>query len=700
MKTVIRAFAAAVRRFPWLIVAVTVALTAILGPLSGRAEVAQGNEGFAPDNAEIQASERITEIFGSGAQESVFQIVVRSEDGAGDVITKDALLLVEDITEAILESDAAGNLSEQTGRPAIVSYLDPARRALAAQGVDPGMLPGDDEVKRAYLGALASPELADQTGFVTALLAEGSDPAAATAPGGLMLVFLTQPDAADADAAFDAQLELESGLAEAVRAVPVPEGLEVRPFSFGLLFESQDDFTGEVGRLFVYAALIILVILGFVYWLRPGGNATWARSIRRTAADVALTLFTILAAISWMQGIGVLLVDAGVLGSFNPVTQIIPILLIGLGVDYGIHITSRYREEAGEGDGVDASVRTAIGTVGVALTLATVTTSLGFLTNVFNPIPALKDFGILASIGIAISFILMMTFVPAVRLLLDRRAEAGGRLPSDGMAAGGERLLPRIMEKTSVLAERAAVPTLVVAFVLGGLGVWGLTQLETRFSFTDFLPEDDPAVVTLQILSDEFAGGLGEATAVLVEGEDLATAAVHNALVAAGEGLVEVDDVVLFQTPAGPVAATESPISVIGQLLAPGPDGGPADPAFAQVAGQIGLGADLTVSEGADVAALWSAAAAAAPEAWERVAHAEGGRVDAVLYDIQTKAGEERAGALRTQLVEAFVPVTAVDGVTAIPTSRRSSPTSSSTSCRRRRPARSSSRSSWRRSCS
>jgi uncharacterized protein len=490
MKTVIRAFAAAVRRFPWLIIAVTVALTAMLGPLSGQAEVAQGNEGFAPDNAEIQASERITELFGSGAQESVFQIVVRTEDGAGDVITKDALLLVEAITEAILESDAAGNLSEQTGRPAIVSYLDPARQALAAQGVDPEMLPGDDEVKRAYLGALASPELADQTGFVTALLAEGSDPAAATAPGGLMLVFLTQPDA-DADAAFDAQLELESSLAEAVRAVPVPEGLEVRPFSFGLLFESQDDFTGEVGRLFGYAALIILVILAFVYWLRPGGNATWARSIRRTAADVALTLFTILAAISWMQGIGVLLVDAGVLGSFNPVTQIIPILLIGLGVDYGIHITSRYREEAGEGDGVDASVRTAIGTVGVALTLATVTTSLGFLTNVFNPIPALKDFGILASIGIAISFILMMTFVPAVRLLLDRRAEAGGRLPSDGMAAGGERLLPRIMEKTSVLAERAAVPTLVVAFVLGGLGVWGLTQLETRFSFTDFLAEDD-----------------------------------------------------------------------------------------------------------------------------------------------------------------------------------------------------------------
>src|SRR5690606_11379914 len=128
-------------------------------------------------------------------------------------------------------------------------------------------------------------------------------------------------------------IEIETVLADAVESVDAPAGYEVRAFSFSLLFADQDDFTGEVGRLFGYAALIILVILAFVFWLSPQGNAGVLGSVRRTAADTLLTLFTIFAAISFMQGLGYLLIEAGLIGSFNPVTQIIPVLLIGLGVD-------------------------------------------------------------------------------------------------------------------------------------------------------------------------------------------------------------------------------------------------------------------------------------------------------------------------------------------------------------------------------
>src|SRR5690606_35488304 len=104
------------------------------------------------------------------------------------------------------------------------------------------------------------------------------------------------------------------------------------------------------------------------------------------------------------NGIGALLQRAGVLQPFSEVAQIVPILLIGLGVDYGIHLTSRDRDQLGRGDTVVSGMRTAIGTVGVALVLATVTTAVGFLTHIWNPIPALSDFGILASVGIVSAF--------------------------------------------------------------------------------------------------------------------------------------------------------------------------------------------------------------------------------------------------------------------------------------------------------
>jgi hypothetical protein len=265
---------------------------------------------------------------------------------------------------------------------------------------------------------------------------------------------------------FNLQVDRELAIARLLRE-QATDGVEVRPFTFTLLFEDGFDFQDELGRLFGAAFAIIVAVLLFVFWLRPGGNATRLRSVRRALADTGVTMLTILLAIVWMQGAGGLLQRLGVLGELTEVAQIVPILIIGLGVDYGIHLTSRYRDEVGAGASVDGGATRAIGTVGVALVLATVTTAIGFLTNIVNPIPALADFGILASLGIFASFILMLTFVPALRVLLDRRAEIGGRLPTDGMGATSSRLLPQLIGRTSVLAERAPVPTLLVMAVLG-----------------------------------------------------------------------------------------------------------------------------------------------------------------------------------------------------------------------------------------
>src|SRR5690606_8291464 len=89
-------------------------------------------------------------------------------------------------------------------------------------------------------------------------------------------------------------------------------------------------------------------------------------------------------------------------------------------------LISRYREEIGEGHGVDEAMGISIGTSGVALILATLTTVIGFLTNITNPVPALKDFGILAAVGLAYSFLRIMHFVPSLPHPLDPRAGPEG----------------------------------------------------------------------------------------------------------------------------------------------------------------------------------------------------------------------------------------------------------------------------------
>ena len=679
MKTFVRAFAFLVSKAPWPVVIVTLILFGVFGALAGQAEIAQGNEGFSPDNAELLAAERIGELFGEESQEGVLQVIVRNE--GGDVFTKEAFDTVWAIDAALQHNDLADNLSSIPGRGAWFTYLDPVLTE-ARQGAT---VETDEDVKRVYMEAINAP---GANARFTSLISQEGEASEARAQAGLILVFTRAPQG-DPEEAFDLAIENDTEVAEALEAVPVAGELEIIPFSFNLLFNDQGDFTGEVGRLFGMAALIILVILGFVYWLKPGGKGALLQSGRRTLADTLLTLFTIFAAISFMQGIGVLLLRAGIIGSFNPVTQIIPILLIGLGVDYGIHITSRYREEVGKGQDVEGAIGTAIGTVGVALALATVTTAIGFLTNVFNPVPALKDFGILSAVGIVVSFALMLTFFPAARKLLDRRTERRGDvpwgilrvlfvarkldrrlkrgLPIQGMQASSERFLPRLIARTSVLAEKVPMLTVAVALVLGGMGVWGLSQLETRFSFTDFLPEDSPGVSALQILQEDFGGGLGESTQVLIEGENLASPQVHNALVSASDSLAEVDNVVIFETPRGAIPSVTSPISLLSTLSRGGPQGPPNEAVLS--AGRLaGMEDNLSVDSGAGVGPLWDALLEEAPGQAQGMLHRTGQGYDAVLFDIGTQAGETGAGELRQNLLDNFSEISDM-GISVIATS-------------------------------
>jgi uncharacterized protein len=665
MSAIVTLLSRVVLAAPAVVVALALVLTAGLGVLSGQAQFATGNEGFAPDNPELLAAETIGERFG-GNGEAVLQVLVEGDD----VVSADGLAVARAIADAVAASDGAPYLAETPERPAVVHWLTPVEQALAASDAEGD--PDDATVEELFASTGAeAPD--DQAGFFAGLLPADVDAEdASDADAGLALVFLDTDDLAPADASdtevVEAMIDLDTTLAEAVREADLPAGYDAEAFSFWLLFGDQDEFQRELGRLFGSAFLIIVLILGLVYWVRPGLGQRRLPGMRRTVADVLITMLTIVMAIVWMNGIGVLLGPGylGLIGAMNDVSRIVPVLLIGLGVDYAIHLTSRYREELAAGGSVHDAIRRATTTVGVALVLATVTTAVGFLTNIVNPVPALTDFGVLAAVGIAASFLLMLTFVPAVRLLLDRRAERAGRLPRMAMARTGDRLLPSLMGRTAVLAEKAPVPTLLVTVLLGGtLGLWGLSQLEVRFSFTDFVSEDAPAAVAMETIVDRFGGGFGETTDVLVTG-DVATPEVHNATVTALEDAAGVADVATF----GEVAQAESVVGLLGMLLGGGPEGAAPPPDLAEAAADAGVGEDLRVAEDADVVALYDALLATAPEPADRVlARTDDGAYDAQRVSLQTTAGEARAAELRDDLGAAFSPVAAQQGVEVIATS-------------------------------
>jgi predicted RND superfamily exporter protein len=130
------------------------------------------------------------------------------------------------------------------------------------------------------------------------------------------------------------------------------------------------------------------------------------------------------------------------------------IFLIGLGIDFGIHIVMRHRE-ASDGQDGQAAMRTALASVGLALVMVTVTTAIGFLSNGISDVHAIQNFGLIAAWGVTAALIVFGAFIPALKLelesVLDRTA-GGGQT-----AFGTAGVTSRVLSGGAMLARRAPV---------------------------------------------------------------------------------------------------------------------------------------------------------------------------------------------------------------------------------------------------
>ena len=670
MKLLTNFFSSAATKRPVITILVVVLLTGFFGYMAGQAEELSTSFGGELDTPEIQAQSKLGEYFQTSGSQSVFQIIVSGED----VLTVDGYLAWQEINKAVLQSEIYPYLVKDQGG-AVQGFFAPVDFAKAFNPTLNVSAMSDEQFKQLYNQANGQmpPEF---KAFAAALLSSTYDEDKTTASAGLAIVTIDSSliveEFGGSDGVFIEQPRMEVALSDALSEISIGD-IKVSGFSFGLLLGNEgDDFLQEIGLLFGQAFIIILVVLAYIFFIRPRKGFGILKSGRRTFSDLLLSLGAILLSIGWMQGAGTILGPGylDIIGAPNQVSQIAPIILIGLGVDYAIHFTSRYREEIGSGNSITGSTSSTLKSVGIALTLATLATIVGFLTNIVSPLPELKDFGILVSTGIFFAFFLVMTFVPAIRTLLDKRAETKGNISTEAFSSSGESVLNKIAASSGIIPKRLKLVALALLVAISGYGYFSFTNLETIFEFTDFLPEDDPVVQTLDLLTEEFGGGFGETTAVLIEGENLATPEIHNALIESINNLSDKENIVVY---AGNVAA-ESVIGTVGQLLAPqgaAPGAPPAMPDM-ELLGTLGsFGVDLMsgsqgidalrVKDSGDVQGLYEYLVSTDPEAFlASLYFNEESTVTAQQVRITTSAGSLGAAQLRDDIYDAFTPLSSL----------------------------------------
>ena len=224
---------------------------------------------------------------------------------------------------------------------------------------------------------------------------------------------------------------------------------------------SQKAMLDDLSQLLPFVIILCVLVICFCF-----------RSIRFGAGILTHTLATCLCTLGFLAYTGF---------SFNSISVIAPLIVVIIAVANSVHIISLFRQSLENGASKKDSMIASLVHNVVPISLAALTTAIGFVSLLLCSSPAIKGFGIIVGIGIGFGFVLTLTFLPALLMLLAPKVEV--------IAEGSERPSSLLTEVVT-LGKRYDRPIFWGCSLLAVATLALLPLNESDFNRLDFLGSD------------------------------------------------------------------------------------------------------------------------------------------------------------------------------------------------------------------
>ena len=375
---------------------------------------------------------------------------------------------------------------------------------------------------------------------------QGDDPSAARRR---LVMVRPVPDFSRLQPAKPALLAARALAREIERSAP---GLRLR--ITGKMALGTDELKSVSDGMYLSASVslvLVALVLGF-----------GIRSLRLVAAS----LFTLLAGLVWTAAFAIFAI-----GYLNIISVAFAVLFIGLGIDFAIHFSLRYREEAQRATDTQAALKATALAVGGPLSLAAPTTALAFFAFMPTGYAGLAQLGLISGTGMFISLFTSLTLLPALLSLMPLKASAAAAEQQITSGAGWIEGHGRAVTLAGLLAGLAAlviVPN--VHFEIDPIRLKD-PATESVEAYLELLEDSKSSPYAIQLVVDsEPAIAAYEARLEALEVVDSVVGLESFVPDDQDEKLELLFDVATFMTPVllGDVPATPSPIAAAGPATA------------------------------------------------------------------------------------------------------------------------------------
>ncbi len=180
---------------------------------------------------------------------------------------------------------------------------------------------------------------------------------------------------------------------------------------------------------------------------------------------------------------------------------LIPPLIIVIGIPNCVFFINKYHSEyAIHQNKVKALTRMII-SMGITLFLANLTTAIGFGVLYYTNSPMLVEFGVVAAIGVMLTFLVSLIGVPIILSYLPPPKEKH----IEHLQA---KRINKLLKKVDYWVQHKRPAIYITVSIITIVGFWGMTQLNVLGYVVDDLPKKDPVYEDLHFFEKNFKGVL------------------------------------------------------------------------------------------------------------------------------------------------------------------------------------------------
>jgi len=243
----------------------------------------------------------------------------------------------------------------------------------------------------------------------------------------------------------------------------------------------QSDVAGYIQRdqqvILPLVAVVLMVMLAVIF---------------RSVSGILLPLLATGISLIWTMGL-----YAWCGFELNTITSLLSPVVMVLAVSNSIHLYNGWLHLDGADDHRIALLIDKVDELLIPCLFTALTTALGLISLTISSVPAVRQFGLFAAVGVIISFLVSLTLVPVALSYLP----LPGRRYREGLG-----LLRWTLQTIANLTVQHPRAIMLVAILLLGVSLAGLPKLQNNTSLVAFLHNDAPLAIDTRYIDEHLSG--------------------------------------------------------------------------------------------------------------------------------------------------------------------------------------------------